>query len=477
MALKSHLFSGCTRLENCAVIDSAHVQRGDRGVYVAKIQAALDAIDEAEIDGLEWRQSSFGPSTEAAVLNYKTQRQIINPAYQNKPDAIVGKMTIASLDRDMYELQLANDSSGRGSRPVCQNCSIKPMTSGGRSARLRGYDLPVMALTESATLPKATVANPSVTAPTATRPKLLVGIGYSWAVQDGAQHIMIPRGSAGRIVVDTAGSKCYLIVADNVRVTESMLKGLLKKQAMPGFTRYDLNPQSVPYEIELTGVHPDTFPILLRAVGEPFQFDAQRDVTVAVKEKLIRSVRLIFPTDARGRKSDVSPADAEKQFQFVRSFYLRWCNVELNINGVLQCQVDEDMGDQFNQNMALARLSMPDDDTTNRAIGKRSRLFQNDWEQSQYSKATLVYVMWKLVFANEGTLAATVDRRVFIQNAAGDLTGWTKILAHEIGHALGVPGRPHPDPPGFMMTEFIQGIGNRMSLTATEMVNPPKSER
>lgn len=49
---------------------------------------------------------TYGPSTAAAVLSYKTNRQIINRSYQTKPDSIVGKMTIASLDAEMRGRQL-----------------------------------------------------------------------------------------------------------------------------------------------------------------------------------------------------------------------------------------------------------------------------------------------------------------------------------------------------------------------------------
>jgi hypothetical protein len=52
------------------------------------------------------------------VLAFKTQRQIINTAYQSKPDDIVGKMTIARLDREMFVLESANRPTGE--------CAISP---------------------------------------------------------------------------------------------------------------------------------------------------------------------------------------------------------------------------------------------------------------------------------------------------------------------------------------------------------------
>ena len=58
--------------------------------------------------------SSYGPSTKAAVLAYKTRRQIINRSYQSTPDAIVGKMTIASLDAEVAARELRNQAMGAG---------------------------------------------------------------------------------------------------------------------------------------------------------------------------------------------------------------------------------------------------------------------------------------------------------------------------------------------------------------------------
>jgi len=97
MPLKSKLFSGDPRLEDCAVRDAAHVQRGDRGPFVALIQDALNLLDKAGLtsDGI------YGKDTAAAVLSYKQKRSIINRSYQTKADDIVGKMTIASMDDEL----------------------------------------------------------------------------------------------------------------------------------------------------------------------------------------------------------------------------------------------------------------------------------------------------------------------------------------------------------------------------------------
>lgn len=99
--LFSNLFKGDAKLSGCQINDAAHLTIGARGEHVAKVQFALFALDSSAIDRIEVRLQTYGPSTAKAVLAYKTARQIINTAYQNTPDNIVGKMTITRLDREM----------------------------------------------------------------------------------------------------------------------------------------------------------------------------------------------------------------------------------------------------------------------------------------------------------------------------------------------------------------------------------------
>jgi hypothetical protein len=112
MALSSNLFRGNVALEACAVEDSAHVTRGAAGDHVAKIQFALFELDGLMIDRTELVLQQYGPSTAAAVLAYKKRRQIINKSYQNVADDIVGKMTIASLDKEMKLKELLPKPAG-----------------------------------------------------------------------------------------------------------------------------------------------------------------------------------------------------------------------------------------------------------------------------------------------------------------------------------------------------------------------------
>ncbi len=101
MGLSSRLFKGDPRLEAAQVHDHAHLTLGAQGHHVAKVQMALNAVDWLRIDRIELARQYYGRSTAAAVLAYKTRRSIVNHAYQNTPDDIVGKMTITRLDADL----------------------------------------------------------------------------------------------------------------------------------------------------------------------------------------------------------------------------------------------------------------------------------------------------------------------------------------------------------------------------------------
>jgi hypothetical protein len=97
MRLRSRLFHGDPNLEAAAVSDPAHIMIGAKGEHVRKIQIALNLLDRANIA----HDGAYGPKTAAAVLAYKTKRNIVNRSYEKQADNIVGKMTIAALDQEL----------------------------------------------------------------------------------------------------------------------------------------------------------------------------------------------------------------------------------------------------------------------------------------------------------------------------------------------------------------------------------------
>lgn len=129
MPLRSNLFRSDSAFQNCLVLDSAHVMTGASGPHVARIQQALNIVNRARIADQEIIDSSFGSSTADEVLRYKTDRAIINRSYQAKPDNVVGKMTIASLDEEMVR------SESHRVRDCCTDPSLGGSTSPGRASR------------------------------------------------------------------------------------------------------------------------------------------------------------------------------------------------------------------------------------------------------------------------------------------------------------------------------------------------------
>ncbi len=101
MPLQSKLFQGDRALDACLLEDSAHLTIGAAGDHVSKIHTALLALDDLPVAVAELRAKQYGPSTASAVLVFKRRRGIINRSYQKEADAIVGKMTIAAMDREM----------------------------------------------------------------------------------------------------------------------------------------------------------------------------------------------------------------------------------------------------------------------------------------------------------------------------------------------------------------------------------------
>ncbi len=105
MAFLSRSFRNVRELEAAAASGPAHILEGASGHHVALIQQALIALDGALIAKIELTAQRFGPTTANAVLRYKQRRAIVNLSYQTQADAIVGVMTMASLDKGMARLE------------------------------------------------------------------------------------------------------------------------------------------------------------------------------------------------------------------------------------------------------------------------------------------------------------------------------------------------------------------------------------
>lgn len=111
MALVSKLFRDNAKLQACLLHNAAHVTPGSQGQHVALIQYAVLQVEGGKIAGAEILLRRYGPSTAAALKAYKVRRKIINPSYQTSADNIVGRMTIAALDREMVIKEFARGPS------------------------------------------------------------------------------------------------------------------------------------------------------------------------------------------------------------------------------------------------------------------------------------------------------------------------------------------------------------------------------
>lgn len=105
MALVSELFKDDTELEAVLKDPRAHLivkTPAIRGAHVGKVHEALRLLQPGNpVSETEKIAQEYGESTAEAVLQYKKDRNIINPAYQKAPDNIVGTMTIQAMDDEL----------------------------------------------------------------------------------------------------------------------------------------------------------------------------------------------------------------------------------------------------------------------------------------------------------------------------------------------------------------------------------------
>ena len=106
MELFSRLFRGDAKLTAALNSPAGHIELKkpptplERGSHVRKIQQALFRLGH-KIDRNETNVNQYGSSTADAVFEFKDKRGIINRAYQQTPDKIVGQLTMEALDLEM----------------------------------------------------------------------------------------------------------------------------------------------------------------------------------------------------------------------------------------------------------------------------------------------------------------------------------------------------------------------------------------
>jgi hypothetical protein len=78
-------------------------------------------LDGFEVERSERLSRTYGPSTAAGVLAYKTRRNIINRAYQTTADNVVGIMTTKVMDEELSALEV---SPPPDQRPACGRTGV-----------------------------------------------------------------------------------------------------------------------------------------------------------------------------------------------------------------------------------------------------------------------------------------------------------------------------------------------------------------
>jgi hypothetical protein len=139
MLLTSGLFKDNKQLQDCARLDTAHLvadepplRRGEnnQGDHVALIHRALRQILPSPSFGLEEATETYGPKTAKIIRQFKAAQKppLLNKALgQTVPDNIVGKQTIAALDREVSRKKQP-PGGGSGGPANSQAFTVVPFT-------------------------------------------------------------------------------------------------------------------------------------------------------------------------------------------------------------------------------------------------------------------------------------------------------------------------------------------------------------
>lgn len=126
MPLTSDLFKNNQQLQDCSARDASHIvadepplRRGvnNQGPHIALIHTALRQVMPNPSFGLEEATETYGPKTAEVVRQFKAAQvpPILNTALrQTVPDNIVGKLTIAALDRAVSRKKQPPGGGGGG---------------------------------------------------------------------------------------------------------------------------------------------------------------------------------------------------------------------------------------------------------------------------------------------------------------------------------------------------------------------------
>jgi hypothetical protein len=457
--LVSRLFSDSKELAAAQADDRAHVVPGAIGRHVGKIQAALVILDDADIAIGEWLAMIYGPSTTKAVLAYKQKRKIINRAYQQTADNIVGKMTITQMDKDML---VAQASAGFGAREArrCPQCHIGPPLFGVNTADadLRQSD-------------RRTVTN--FTAALVTAPPATGGAGAPATLQPFGPFPQTRGFSTAQNyqMIPVGGSRDFRIVTHDEPVILSGTMGLAGTCELVSATNFNRNTEDKNFPLPSVVPKNATAVVRIRAKSEKravlglFTGDSKpiTEVTLSFKTLLPITLSTMLLEDAL-RTTTRTKATVTSLVTKVRSYYSEMCNVLLLPEPeVGRIKVDADLGAVINvdntANMARVLVAMKEQ----AAVKRLNVVFSWNIESASHPDQLLN----GLDILGVGTPNIIVEDP---DSPGFDANRDSNILAHEIGHGLGLPHEPVEF--DNLMSDSTDTFGAEMLGTQIDKVNP-----